>query len=135
MSASTSRLPPIISRPLRTLATAVLAFAVGCAPSDSSGPDAGGACPSDLPASCPATVPSYKGEIAALIQQNCVGCHNAGGAGAAWPIGTYEGLYNNRQTALDEVYSCRMPLPDAGQLTDAERVELLTWFVCLAPDN
>jgi hypothetical protein len=35
-----------------------------------------------------------------------------------------------------QILSCRMPIPDAGvTLTDSERVTLLTWLVCGAPDN
>jgi hypothetical protein len=82
----------------------------------SGGSDAGG-CPNDLPASCPSPPPSYKNQVAAIIESRCVLCHNP-------------------QTMLDQVYHCMMPPLDGGtMLPESERVALLGWLVCNAPDN
>ena len=95
-------------------------------------------CPRDLPASCPPTdagVPSYAGDIAPLMQKYCVPCHMAGGLASDRLLGDYPDLFSQRAAVLDQVYSCFMPPPDAGQPTESERVALLQWLVCHAPNN
>ncbi len=92
-------------------------------------------CPKDEPASCPTDVPSYATVVAPLIQQYCGSCHDASGSAADEPILTYAGLFPRRLDALDELYECEMPMLPAPQPTLADRVTLLTWFICGAPNN
>lgn len=109
---------------------AVLAVALlGC------GGAGGASCPNDLPASCPATVPSYQATIAPLINLRCVTCHSPGGQESSLPFQTYSEVYPNRSAMLNQVYACNMPLAPAPKLTAQERQELLTWLVCGAPQN
>lgn len=120
----------------RALIVAIAALGgLACAP-EPSGSDAGG-CPASLPESCPATAPSYSGEIAAIVQTKCVVCHTAGGPGAEWPLGSWSEVNTLAQQGIvqEEVASCMMPEADAGQLTDSEREAILTWLVCGAPNN
>lgn len=92
-------------------------------------------CPKDEPASCPADVPSYATDVAPLIQQYCSECHNPQGSAFDQPISTYSELYQRRLDVLDEIYECEMPMSPAPQPALTNRVTLLTWFICGAPDN
>jgi hypothetical protein len=106
---------------------------LGCS---SSGGDPVANCPADQPAACPATVPSYAADIAPLIQTYCTTeCHRPNGNASDQPLSTYTDLYTRRQDVKDQIYQCRMPMPPAPDPTDDERVTLLTWFVCGAPNN
>ena len=92
-------------------------------------------CPADEPSSCPASAPSYTNDVAPLIQQYCVNqCHNPAGS-ASTPLASWGAIHTDQQTVLDEIYSCMMPQAGAPVPTTAERVTLLTWFACGAPNN
>jgi cytochrome c5 len=104
----------------------------------STAPDGGDAasCPNDLPASCPASPPSYQNDVEAILQRRCTGCHVDGGEGAPVVLTTYGDVHKQRQSVLTQVYSCRMPRSDApSQLSADERKALLEWLVCGAPNN
>lgn len=106
-----------------------LAGGIACGTSDPS------SCPADEPASCPQVVPSYASDIAPLIATYCSQCHNPMGSAFDQPLSTYADLSLRKIDVLDQIYQCRMPLPPAPAPTTDERVTLLTWFVCGAPDN
>jgi hypothetical protein len=92
-------------------------------------------CPSDLPTACPTPEPSWDGGVQAIIDAKCVVCHQAGGLAFDKPFTDYANVYGYRGEMLNQVYSCYMPPPDAGQLDPSERQQLLGWFVCGAPNN
>jgi hypothetical protein len=103
--------------------------------------DAASLCPRDLPA-CPSSPPSYKEDIAPLIQRDCGPCHASGGEAADRDLTTYANLHKIRITVLTQVYGCRMPPADAGGaetgppgLDSADRLLLLQWLECHSPDN
>ena len=92
-------------------------------------------CPADEPASCPSPVPSYANDIAPLIQRYCVGpCHYPGGPGST-AIATWSDIEGRVTTVHEQIYQCLMPMPGNPKPTEEERVTLLTWFVCGAPNN
>jgi hypothetical protein len=103
--------------------------------SSDSGVDGAAQCPNDLPGSCPATMPSYMSDIAPLLQQKCVPCHSSKGIEASRPLDTYAGVYSLRETVLNQIYHCMMPPVGQPQLDPAQRLELMTWLVCQAPNN
>jgi hypothetical protein len=92
-------------------------------------------CPSDLPSACPSPAPSWDGGVQQLIDEKCGGCHKPGGLAFDKPFTDYADVYGYRGVMLDQVYSCYMPPPDAGQLDPSQRQELLGWFVCGSPNN
>ena len=95
-------------------------------------------CPDDLPASCPTSgAPSYQATVAAIIADKCDTCHAPGGLDSSLPLTTYNEVFTNRRTVLDQVYNCLMPNTGAGgvALTADERAALLAWLVCGSPDN
>jgi len=92
-------------------------------------------CPADEPASCPSAVPSYTNDIAPLIETYCSQCHNPQGSAFDEPISTYADLSARKVDVLGEIYECQMPMPPAPQPSVSERVTLLSWFVCGAPNN
>jgi hypothetical protein len=123
-------------------AFAPVALALGGVAACSSDPgvgagDAGDAgCPRDLPPSCPSPPPSWQNDVQPIIASRCYGCHGDGGIEQpVFDYSTYQGVYKNRSPILDDVYACRMPLPDASPPTTAERETLLAWLVCGAPNN
>ncbi|HUJ56892.1 MAG TPA: hypothetical protein VLX92_00210 [Kofleriaceae bacterium] len=101
-------------------------------------PDTGdsGVCPADQPKTCPSPAPSYANDIAPLIQQYCAvsSCHAPGGSSADQPLSTYADLYARRVDAQNQLYQCKMPYAPPDPTLD-ERVKLLGWFVCGAPNN
>jgi hypothetical protein len=90
---------------------------------------------------CPPTPPSYQQTIAPIFQERCVPCHYAGSSIAKFDFSRYTVVRANRGSVLNQIYACLMPpedaggLPDAGQLGNTERTEVLTWLVCGAPNN
>jgi uncharacterized membrane protein len=108
----------------------LLAGAVGCG-----GPRTDGSCPNDLPSSCPSAAPSYQATVAPVINLRCVSCHSPSGQEASRPLQTYSQVYSERSAVLNQVYGCNMPPGSAAKPTEQERLELLTWLVCGAPQN
>ncbi|MGH7286347.1 MAG: hypothetical protein ACRELY_32920 [Polyangiaceae bacterium] len=94
-------------------------------------------CTATLPHGCP-EAPSYKTDIAPLVDRACNGCHAPGGVASDRDLTSYKNLRKLETTALVQVQDCAMPPADAGtdaSLTSSERTEILQWFVCGAPDN
>jgi hypothetical protein len=109
---------------------------VGCGPhGNSGGPDMAPRCPSDLPQQCPTPMPTWDGGVLAIINGKCTVCHRAGGLSASWPMTNYAEVSKLKQGVIDQVYSCFMPPPDAGQLDESQRQALLGWIVCGALEN
>jgi uncharacterized membrane protein len=81
-------------------------------------------------------VPSFKTDVEPIFEQRCWSCHANGGVeAAAHDFSTYDRIYGQRSSILNQVYACRMPPADATPLTGEERSKLLAWFVCKAPNN
>jgi hypothetical protein len=118
-------------------AVVILALAIaGCGGSGmSGGPDLAPACPNDLPQACPAPMPTWDGGVNALVASKCAPCHQPGGTAATWPFTSAAQVHALRQAVIDQVYSCVMPPPDAGQLDETQRQALLGWLVCGALNN
>ena len=93
-------------------------------------------CPADEPSSCPSPMPSYANDVAPLVAKYCevVGCHIPGGTAADQVMSPYNQLFARHIDVLNQIYQCRMPL-DPPAPTLSERVTLLGWFVCGAPNN
>lgn len=89
-------------------------------------------CPSDLPATCPDASLRYS-DVEPLFATYCVRCHSAGGQAQSRPLATYEDVFAQRSAALNQLYSCKMPLPGEPAPTGPDRARLLGWFVCGAP--
>jgi hypothetical protein len=120
---------------LRWLCAAVLA--AGCHGDPSTGGSdggAGGGCPNDAPKSCPAGAAGYKEAVAPILGTSCGSCHRPGGTSLIY-LQTYDEVFAQRASVLDQVYSCRMPPPDYPPLNPTERADLLGWLVCGAPND
>lgn len=93
-------------------------------------------CPDDLPRSCPTPPPSYAKDVAPILANRCAPCHFPGGVEvAAHDLSTYARVQAQRGSVLDQLHSCLMPPPDAGQPTAQERAAVLGWLVCGAQNN
>lgn len=92
-------------------------------------------CPRSLPKDCPAP-PSYKQDIAPLVETRCLMCHGPGGkAYPARDLTSYDHMYAQRTEILSQVYNCRMPPEDGTPLSARELDLLLLWLVCGAPND
>jgi hypothetical protein len=100
------------------------------------GPDAAPNCPYMTPV-CPDPAPSYAGEVSALIQTYCVGCHGPGGQESIRPFGTWQDIDSHAYAGpmLQQLIACRMPPADAPQPSDVEKQTLIGWLTCGHPDN
>jgi mono/diheme cytochrome c family protein len=110
------------------LALLAVLVCCGCGPAPET-------CPNDLPAKCPTKPPSYRTQVASLLERRCVACHQAGGSAGDRPLDAYDAVFARRSTVLTQIYGCVMPPSDAGALSSGERAVVLGWLVCDAPDN
>ncbi|GAC1358324.1 MAG: hypothetical protein NVSMB47_11270 [Polyangiales bacterium] len=97
--------------------------------------DAGSGCPNDLPTACPTPPPSYKDDVAGILDAHCNGCHGPGGNAADKPLLTYADAFRLRGPVLNQVYGCVMPPATERPLTPEQRQKLLAWLVCGAPND
>lgn len=114
-----------------------MAPGAGCGSSGQT-PVPDGSCPMDLPASCPTPAPSYATQVGPIIQTYCVPCHSPSGIEPTLPFSTYADITaasDRPMRMLLQLHACQMPPPYATQLPEADRVTLLGWLVCHAPDN
>ncbi len=116
-------------------------IALGCAggsrPDPPDIPNEGDPCPNDLPGDtgCANAAPSYRLEVASVIEQRCGVCHFPGNTQSTQVFATYDAIHAGRRGMLTRVYGCKMPPEGADPLTPEEREALLKWLVCGAPDN
>ena len=113
------------------LGVALLAFVTSCGPAPLPPPSS--TCPNNAPASCPSAHPVYA-DVQPVLAANCEACHSAGGVSASIPLTSFTQVHARRGAVLDQVLNCLMPLQGAPALTSTERVQLLTWLVCDAPE-
>jgi hypothetical protein len=103
-------------------------------PADAGGTDAM-PCHVKLP-SCPASPPSWSGQVQGIVSQYCGGCHQDGGVEeAVTNLSTYTGVHAQFGAILSQLNNCSMPLADAAPLPADDEHTLLEWLVCAAPDN
>jgi hypothetical protein len=118
---------------MRSVVLAIaVAFAASACKTGMPTPD----CPDDEPDSCPTSgAPSYANDVAPIISQYCevTGCHVAGGSGVGL-LSPYSALSADANNAENQIDQCLMP-KDPPYLSVQERLTLLTWFVCGAPNN
>jgi cytochrome c peroxidase len=94
-------------------------------------------CPDDLPSSCPATAPSFAGDVAPVFARVCgAKCHAPNGIAANRPLVDYASIFALKDAVLNQVSVCNMPPADADPtLGEADRSTILAWIVCGAPNN
>ena len=97
----------------------------------------GDACPNDLPdrAACDDGAPSYREDVASIIDERCNVCHYPGNSQSTAVWSDYDAVYAERRTVQSRIYSCVMPPQSAPQLAPAERALLLEWLVCGASEQ
>jgi hypothetical protein len=125
-----------------------IALTVGCAAgaaallclgacSAGGGGSGAGGCPNL--STCPATPPSWSGQVESIVNTYCAtpACHGPGGIEAAqYDYSTYAGVHGHYVPMLTQVAQCLMPPGDASPpLPDDLRQTLLCWLEAEAPDN
>ena len=103
---------------------------------DGGGEDYSGSVPGDCattaPTSCPDPAPVYDGEVKAIIEARCVGCHD--GTQGFWPLTTYAHVTSWAPEIRSEMLACSMPPSDSGLgMTLSERHLRLDWVRCGSP--
>lgn len=113
------------------MACAALLGAAGCGSST----EGGGDCAATTPSSCPSSPPSYKTDVAPILQSRCTSCHSSGGSQPDPLLDTYAGVKAEINEVKNEVAGCEMPPAGSTALTEAEANTILAWIVCGAQDN
>lgn len=108
--------------------------AIACSSSSSESGDSGAPSSCVVATSCPKDVPSYKTDVAPIIQQACGTCHSPDGS-AGFSETTYADVYKQRSSMLSQVAICQMPPLNGPVMSNAQRVALTGWLECGAPDN
>jgi hypothetical protein len=93
-----------------------------------------GTCPNDVPVSCPTPAPTYSGDAAPVLRKYCTSCHSPDGV-AGYDMTTYATAFAQRSEILDQVDECIMPTAGNPSPSESERLALLGWLVCGAPDD
>jgi cytochrome c5 len=89
-------------------------------------------CSPTAPTACPDPPPKYA-DVKPVFDAKCVTCHS-GAAGGPWPLNDYGTIASWQSEIRGELLGCSMPPVDAGApLTNEERMSLLTWIQCGAP--
>lgn len=109
-----------------------LLLVTGCDPGT---PAPSSSCPDVQPSACPTPIPSFAAEVNGIIQQRCSTCHNPAGPNPDRVFTSYARIYAQRSAILDQTVACRMPPAGAPALTGPERVALVDWLACRAPEN
>ena len=86
---------------------------------------------------CPDPQPSYAGQVSAIIQTYCVGCHGPGGQEANRPFGTWSDIDVHAYAGpmQRQLLACQMPPADAPQPSEQDKQTLIAWLTCGAPNN
>jgi hypothetical protein len=86
---------------------------------------------------CPDPPPSYAGQVGAIIQTYCVGCHGPGGLESNRPFQTWQDIDTHAYAGpmLQQLIACRMPPADAPQPSDVDKQTLIGWLTCGHPNN
>jgi hypothetical protein len=116
----------------RALATSAWLLGAGC------GGPRNVAEPTNAPQAppCAGAAPSYRNDVAPLLQHYCLGCHTADGdAGEDHDFSRYPVLHAQRQLLQQELEALAMPPRDQPQPTAQERRLLARWACWGAPDN
>jgi hypothetical protein len=132
-----------VARILIVLAVGIASALAGCSGGSASPTDDGGACTSvTAPTACPASPPSYNGEIKYVVANFCAEpqCHGSSAGVSVHDFTTLKGIVDDRLTFATEAARCpsAMGMPPAGypQPTTAQRLDLVTWAgICKAPNN
>lgn len=133
--------PPRSFRRARLSSALAAGMVLGCAggsrPEPPEGSNVGDRCPNDLPdgTDCPSTAPSYRLEVASVIERRCSVCHLPQNTQSTQVFADYADIHAGRRGMLTRIYGCQMPPEGAEPLAPEERGALLKWLVCGAPDN
>jgi cytochrome c peroxidase len=84
---------------------------------------------------CEGDAPSYRAEIAPMLQGRCLRCHQASAPAERWLLDDRAHVVALAASVAGQVRGCQMPPPESPPLADAERQRLLSWIACGAPDN
>ena len=93
-----------------------------------------GSCDVTAPTTCPTPSPHYS-DIAPIVQRDCVPCHSGATPDGPWPLTGYKQLADWAGVIQDDLGNCTMPPLDGGvPITAADRLAILVWLQCGAPE-
>lgn len=89
--------------------------------------------------SCDTSNFTYSGQVAPLLQKNCLGCHSGTGASANVHLDSYVGVKtvadNGRLVGAVSHATGFKPMPQGGKLQDCEIITIQKWVAAGAPNN
>lgn len=105
-----------------------------CSPAEPPAPPPDAGCGSPTP-TCPSTAPSFSADVLPILESRCAPCHGPGGVEAGRPLVDYASVHASRTSVLTQVFYCKMPPAGASPLTADEKLTILSWLACEAPNN
>jgi mono/diheme cytochrome c family protein len=84
---------------------------------------------------CDTAAVSYANDIAPIIQQNCLVCHQPGGSQESSAMNTYDNLVNFAVSAVDRVNGRGNLMPPSGKMTSCNIALLEAWVNAGMPNN
>jgi hypothetical protein len=86
------------------------------------------------PTECPDPEPKYA-DVAPIFERRCVSCH-LGVPDGPWSLSDWQHIADWQSIIRSELLNCTMPPQDSDvRMTNAERLEILTWIRCGAPER
>ena len=89
-------------------------------------------------------MPSYRNDVAPVLERYCNYCHGLEIDGGPWPLGDRGEVSDWREVILVDMLSCKvsaatkiapMPPADAPQLSKEALGTVARWLLCGTPDN
>ena len=109
----------------------------GAGVSGGDGDGDGDTCGVTAPTECPSDMPTYD-DVEPIFAERCIDCHAGGGGGecpTCWGLDSYTDIKHWTAEIRNVMLQCAMPPPGSGKtMTDDERVKLLEWIRCGAPE-
>lgn len=90
-------------------------------------------CPDDALPVCPATPPSFMADVAPILRDSCLTCHDVGRGAATELMTTWEQAHALHDKLVEQIHACTMPAD--SRLPDDQRATLLEWLACGDPNN
>jgi hypothetical protein len=92
-------------------------------------------CTATTPPTCDGGgVPRYA-DVTPILVKGCIPCHPGPPGATQWPLTDYSDIQPWASVILDEVCGSEMPPEDGGiAITEADRLTLLNWAQCGAPE-
>jgi uncharacterized membrane protein len=79
----------------------------------------------------------YSTQVKSIIQDNCVSCHSSSGTQPAYPMDNFDQIkaYALNGKLVLRTNDTLAPMPQAGLMSDCNRLKIIAWVNAGAPNN